>query len=198
MANTTIKIPTGTLRALGQAFVPEVSPEAENLKLSIRISDEDISIRDLAAFLDLTDRMYGRLSENGLLSYAHRERDHVQISRLRKGSWQLELIEILGSVPSFTLVLIGIILKYLPTLAEGYNNVQQGRLADQRRKQIREQLRQDEHLANIDTRKLSDISNQIDQLLEKDKDLLHRASRFAEKDLLEVEISSDGADKATD
>lgn len=198
MANTTIKIPVGTLRALGQAFVPVASSEAENLRLSIHISDKDISIRDLAAFLDLTDRMYGRLSEKGLLSYAHRERDHVQISRLRQGSWQLELIEVLGSTQSFVLVLIGIILKYLPTFAEGYNNIQQGRLADQRRKQIHDQLKKDEHLNNMDARKLADISNQIDNLLEKDKDLLHRASRFAEKNLLKVEILEDSADETTD
>jgi len=97
MKNLPVKTPDSALRDLRDVYIPADTPEGSFLELSIRIADKDLTIRDLSAFLDLIDRIYGRLSEKGLPSYARKDHGHLQINKLQKGSWELLLQEVITS-----------------------------------------------------------------------------------------------------
>ncbi len=128
MKNLPVKTPESALKELCEAYIPSDTPEDSYIELSIRIADEDLTIRDLSAFLDLIDSIYGRLSENGLLSYARREHGHLKINKLQKGSWELLLQEVITSGYSHSLIVILLAIKYLPpafqSIATAYNQVE--------------------------------------------------------------------------
>jgi len=160
--------------------------------LSIRIADEDLTIRDLSAFLDLIDRIYGRLSEKGLSSYARKELGHLKINKLQKGSWELLLQEVVTSGYSHSLIVILLAVKYLPpaiqSLATAYNEVEQGRLASTERKRIKSEMAKDENLSTLSNDRRSQISELVEYLHDKEKKHLHRAIRFTQKRLLSINV----------
>ena len=145
MKNLPIATPDVALTELKNIFIPENTPRDSYLELSIRITDQDLTIRDLSAFLDFIDRIYGRLSEKGLRSYASSELGHLKISELRKGSWELLLEEAITSGYSHALVIILIAVKYLPpaveSFANAYNQIEQGRLASANRRRITKEMK---------------------------------------------------------
>lgn len=192
MKNLPIKTPDSALRDLRNAYIPTDTPEGSFLELSIRIADEDLTIRDLSAFLDLIDRIYGRLSEKGLPSYARREHGHLKINKLQKGSWELLLQEVITSGYSHALIVILLAVKYLPpavqSFATSYNQVEQGLLARQNRKRIRVEMERDENLASLSNERRNQLSELVEYLHEKEKEKLHRAIRFTQKRLLSINV----------
>tara|TARA_R110002124_G_scaffold122338_1_gene280884 strand:- start:4001 stop:4603 length:603 start_codon:yes stop_codon:yes gene_type:complete len=192
MKNLPAKTPVSALRDLRDAYVPIDAPRGSYLELSIRIADEDLTIRDLSAFLDFIDRIYGRLSEKGLPSYARKEYGHLKIKKLQKGSWELLLQEVLSSGYSYSLIVILLAVKYLPpavqSIATAYNQVEQGRLAHANRKRIKAEMEKDEHLAELSNERRNQITQLVDFLHEKEKERLHRAIRFTQKRLLSIKI----------
>jgi len=192
MKNLPIKTPDSALKDLRAAFIPPDTPADSFVELSIRIADEDLTIRDLSAFLDLIDRIYGRLSEKGLPSYARREYGHLKISKLQKGSWELLLQEVITSGYSYSLLIILLAVKYLPpaiqSIATAYNQVEQGRLARANRKRIRAEMENDEHLSSLSKERRNQLSELIEYLHEKEKERLHRAIRFTKKRLLSINV----------
>ena len=192
MKNLPVKTPDSALKDLRDAYIPVDTPEGSYLELSIHIADEDLTIRDLSAFLDLIDRIYGRLSEKGLPSYARREHGHLKINKLQKGSWELLLQEVISSGYSHALIVILLAVKYLPpaiqSLATTYNQVEQGRLARVNRKRIKAEMEQDENLASLSKDRLNQLSELVEFLHEKEKERLHRAIRFTQKRLLSISV----------
>jgi hypothetical protein len=199
MKNLPVKTPDSALVDLREAYIPFDAPEGSFLELSIRISDEDLTIRDLSAFLDLIDRIYGRLSEKGLKSYARREYGHLKINKLQKGSWELLLQEVISSGYSYSLIVILLAVKYLPpavqSIATTYNQVEQGRLARANRKRIKADMENDENLASLSNVRRNQIAELVEFLHEKEKEGLHRAIRFTQKRLLSINIRVKGKDE---
>lgn len=97
MGNLPANVSKVALVELREAFIPSETPDSSYLELSIRISDEDLAVRDLSAFLDFIDGVYGRLAREGFQSYARREYGHLKIERIQKGSWELLLREAITS-----------------------------------------------------------------------------------------------------
>jgi len=189
----TLRRPTAALRELRRLVVPDDAPDDSRLELVIRTSDRDLSIRDLSAFLDLIDSLYGRLSPKGFRSYARRERGHIEIWRLEPGSWELVLETLLSrfQYPEILLV-IWMALKYLPravqSVATAYNQIEQGRLARQSRKRIRAEMDADEKLRSISPERRRELARLIDILYEREAVKLPRAVRFARAKLIDVVI----------
>lgn len=202
MKQLPIKIPASALQDLRAAFVPADTPAGSYLELSIRIADEDLTIRDLSAFLELIDRIYGRLSEKGLPSYARREIGHLKINKLQKGSWELLLQEVLTSEYSYSLLVILLAVKYLPpaiqSIATAYNQVEQGRLARAERKRIRTEMEKDEALLSLSEERRNQLSELVDYLHGKEKERLHRAIRFTQKRLLAINVGVKNSGSATE
>jgi len=192
MDNLPARIPRSAVVDLMDVFIPMNASEGAYIELSIRIDDRDIALRDMSAFLELVDRTYGRLSEKGLQSYARKEHGHLKVQELRKGSWELILQEAISSGYSHALILAYLAVKYLPSaiesLANSYNQVEQGRLARQQRKRIRAEMEQDEVISKLSKTRRYQIADLVDYLHEKEKDRLHRAVRFARQRLLSVGI----------
>ena len=164
--NLPIKTPNSALVDLRQAFIPADTPDGSYLEISIRIADKDLALRDLGAFLEFADRIFGRLSMNGLPSYARREHGHLKISKMQRGSWELILQELISSGYSHALLVIYLAIKYLPqgmdSIASSYNHIEQGRLARENRKRIRKEMEQDKELKTLsDSRR-----NQLSELVE--------------------------------
>lgn len=192
MKNLPVKTPVSALKDLRDVYVPVDVPRGAYLELSIRIADEDLTIRDLSAFLDFIDSIYGRLSEKGLHSYARREYGHLKINKLQKGSWELLLQEIITSGYSYSLIVILLAVKYLPpavqSIAAAYNQVEQGRLARANRKRIKAEMEKDENLAALSKERRNQLSELVEYLHEKEKERLHRAIRFTRKRLLSIKV----------
>lgn len=192
MKNLPVKTPDSALVELRDVFIPVDTPRDSYLELSIRISDEDLTIRDLSAFLDFVDRIYGRLSEKGLPSYARREYGHLKISKLQKGSWELLLQEVVTSGYSHALIIIFLAVKYLPpaihSLASAYNELEQGLLARENRKRIRAQMKQDAELSKLSNARQSQLSELVEYLHEKEKKKLTRAIRFVQHRLIDIKV----------
>ena len=113
MDNLPAKIPKTALVDLREVFIPTETPDNSYLELSIRIADENLVVRDLSAFLDFIDGVYGRLAKEGFQSYARREHGHLKVERIRKGSWELLLQEAITSSYSHAVVSQRLGLDYL-------------------------------------------------------------------------------------
>lgn len=192
MKNLPVHTPERALIDLTEAFVPEyVSPQSE-IELSIRISAEDVEVRDLSAFLNFVDHIYGRLSARGLRSYARREQGHLKISEMRRGSWELLIVEALTSGNSYTLIVILLAVKYLlpeiESLASAYNQYEQGRLARANRKRLRSALKIEEKLSKLSPQRRGQIAELIDFLYDQEKEELPRVIRFVRRRLLNINI----------
>ncbi|HOY70358.1 MAG TPA: hypothetical protein PL131_06645 [Methylotenera sp.] len=192
MKNLPITTPDVALTELKNIFIPENTPKDSFFELSIRITDQDLTIRDLSAFLDFIDRIYGRLSEKGLRSYANSEHGHLRISELRKGSWELLLEEAITSGYSHALVIILIAVKYLPpaveSFANAYSQIEQGRLASANRRRITKEMKQDNQLAVLGQARINQLSMLLEYLYQKEDEKLYRTIRFVKTRLIDINI----------
>src|ERR1041385_5422715 len=84
------RVPYALFPDLLSVFVPPGTPHDVILELVITIEGENIPAREFAEYLALIDRMYGRLSLEGLRSYAHREDGRLHIAAIHKS--ELEVI----------------------------------------------------------------------------------------------------------
>lgn len=185
-------IPKTALVDLRELFIPSDTPDDSHLELSIRIADTDITVRDLTAFLDFVDGIYGRLAKEGFLSYARREYGHLKVDQVQKGSLELLLQEAITSDYSHNLIIIYLAIRFLPpainSLASAYNQIEQGRLARENRKKIRAEMALDETMSRLPNDRRRQLAGLITFLHAKEKDRLHRAIRFTKKRLIDIRI----------
>lgn len=185
-------VPRSAIREMCGAFIPEDEPSDSFIEVSLRLADEGLELRDLSAFLELVDRIYGRLSEKGLQSYARREYGHLQVQEIRRGSWELILHEVIASGYSHALILVYLAVKFLPktieSIATSYNQIEQGRLARQQRKRIRAEMEQDAQLVKLSKERRNQLATLVEALHEKENERLYRATRFARRRLKGVSI----------
>lgn len=141
MEDLPIQKPRNALEELWHLIFPMNISDDSVIELVISITPENISIRDLSAFLELVDHVYGRITPGGFRSYARKDFGHLKISRVHVGSCKLILETALS--PEIFLI-IWLILKYLPqafkNTASAYNEYEQGRLARETRKRIKMEM----------------------------------------------------------
>tara|TARA_R110002049_G_C9121973_1_gene558445 strand:- start:1098 stop:1694 length:597 start_codon:yes stop_codon:yes gene_type:complete len=192
--NLPIKKPKKALAEVWSSLIPDDAEEGTVIELSIRITDQNIPVRDLSAFLEFVDQIYGRLSQEGLPSYSRRQHNKLEIAHIRKGSWEL-ILE--GAISRYhqqaeLLVIIWLAVKYLPiavkTGLSAYNDYEQARLAREKRKQIRNSMEVDEIISNLPTNRKKEITKLLHAIYEKEDRKLNRVSRFIRTHLIDVVI----------
>jgi hypothetical protein len=121
------------------AFIPPDTPAGAILELVVTVEGENIPAREFASYLALMDRLYGRLSKEGLRSYAHREWGRFQIAEIHKSELEIIFRTLQGYHDTATYIAIGLFLKGLPNMlkraTEGYKSWADARksLADARK-----------------------------------------------------------------
>jgi hypothetical protein len=193
MENVPVKKPQLAIDELRQIIIGKDVPEDARLELIVILFSEDITIRELTAFLEFTDRIYGRLSPNGIKSYALRKYGHLRIKRIEQGSWTLILDTAITAIRELDVFLVlWLVIKYLPNaiqdIAKAYNEYEQGRLARENRKRIRHEMELDNKLINLAPDRRKELAALIDFLYEKESSRLPRAIKFTSSRLKEIII----------
>ena len=194
MDNFPIKKPKKALAEVWSSLIPESAEEGNTIELSIKVSDKNLPVRDLSAFLEFVDSVYGRLSPQGLQSYSRRQNHQLEITQIRKGSWELVLEGIISRhhQQAELLIVIWLAVKYLPiaikTTASAYNEYEQARLAREQRKQIRHGMEIDEVMRNLPATRKKEIVSLLHSIYEKENRKLNRVSRFIRARLIDINI----------
>jgi len=203
------RVPTSALYDFTSLFVPVDVTPGSLIKLTITIEDENLSVRGLGAYLMLADRVYGRLTEAGLSSYARSADDQLQITQIRKGSLEIVIAEVLSHFKDATPIAVTwLFLKYLPqamkTLAEAakhaadaYKSIEETRLIRINRQHLKDELSQDVSLQKLSAERLNQIVLLLEALQAKESKQLPAPIKFARRHVksvtLEVkEIEEDG------
>jgi hypothetical protein len=123
------------------AFLPPNIPRDAQVELVITANGNDIPIREFAAYLALVDRLYGRLSPGGLMSYSHIQWGRLQISDIHRSDLEIIFRLALEHPGTVKLLTIMLFLKGLPRMlkntADAYKSYQEARLIQDRRLQTR-------------------------------------------------------------
>ena len=142
-----IKAPPRVVRAtLASAGFSEL-PTSSTIELVIRAEAKGAPLRDLANYLLLVDRFYGRQDQRGFRSYAQRSDEQLEITETKAGSIEIILSEGADFVRQNHLVLTWVLLRGLPhaartmteagrNIAGAYHDYQAGRLARAQRRAI--------------------------------------------------------------
>jgi hypothetical protein len=177
--------PRTALALLREAIIPADAPNDASIQLIITVNDASVNIREFSAYLSLIDKTYGRLSPQGLASYSQTPYAQLPVS-FRQGSLEVIISELLSHIDSVTVIIIlRYLLKYLPTglkdVAAAYHDYQEGMLVRERRKQLREEVKQDQELAVLDNNRKNEIVALLDMLYWHERRQLPAAQRFAVK-----------------
>jgi hypothetical protein len=193
MDDKKLTIPRNVVHDLHQQLIPEDVEPNMLLCLGVVIEGTSLNLRELAAYLALIDKAYGRLSPSGIYAYSHRPEEQLEIDSVSHGSIELKFIEIISNIHNIqALLFIFLILKYLPNVIEvfskAYKNYEEGRLLRERRKMLREQVRRDRDLAALSDLRKNQVVELVDTLLLRVHSHLPGASKFARKSVRQVRI----------
>jgi hypothetical protein len=184
--------PVSALHELSTLILPDQAA-GDLIELSIRITSESLSSRDMAAFLELIDHVYGRSTVTDFRSYARCESGHLLFSRVRHGSLELVIERSLALANSSCPILIlWLCLKYLPaaihSLAISFNEYQQGLLARENRRRIRLEMDRDSTLGKLPKQRKIQLVRLIEAMYERERVILPRAARFTRNSVNAVSI----------
>jgi hypothetical protein len=179
------KVPHSLLPDLVSAFVPLDTPRGSILELVISVESVNLPAKEFAEYVALIDRIYGRMSREGLKSYAHRTWGRLEIAEIRIGSTELIYRFIYDHVTdAATVIIILLFLKGLPNmfkitaegikhLAEAYKSYEEGRAVREDRLHIAaRQMGQELFTTKPDVGKPVELEPAVQQMDEKRKDQL--------------------------
>lgn len=190
--------------------VSAVRGDSESGKPTLRLvlSDENLSLRDLARYAEALDRVYGTVRIGDLRSYSHRKHDHVRVARVEPGSWQLVVDSANMLADNYQgLVALWIFAKHLGTLfkdvAAGSASIEAARLDRQTRlerdrsagspsnPELRAALENDPQLRTLSQQHRVEIASLMNELAERESSRIQAAARFSEESVLRVELEVD-------
>ena len=196
-------LPETMASELVAAFVSPNTARSAVLELTVTIQGEGIPTREFAMYLGLVDRLYGRLSPNGLRSYAHQESGQLQIAEIHKSDLQIvfQLVNEHPEVVRFIAILLFLrsLPKMLKTLADAYKSFEEARevryrmeverlkekerkrLTRIQRKAIRETINEEPALLNIDEPTKRRLVTLLDALFAQELPSLPAPIRFARR-----------------
>ena len=181
-----------TSNELLNLFIPEDTPPDSKIELCIKIEDKNINIREFGAFLSYLDYLYGRFYKSGIYSYAHSRNEQLEICSFEIGTIDLIISKILEQIDPKQFIFIYLILKLLPKaireLIGAYKEFGDARIANLNRKLLKEQIKKEELLKDLDNEKQNQIANFIYYIFLKDKKKLSSVTRFLKNHLLEITI----------
>lgn len=202
------RVPTTALYDFTRLFVPtSVSTEA-TIELVIRIKDKNLKARELGAYLSLADRIYGRLTKEGLKSYALTPNKQLQITQVRQGSLEFIIAQIIEHPQVvMPLAILFLFLKYLPgalkglseaakntadtwkSIADGWKSIEDAKLARLNRKRLKATMQQDDILKQLDANRLNQLVALLDALQAMESRNLPAPTRFAENQVQSIDLT---------
>lgn len=179
----TENLPKRVAGQLVRGMLPEELPPDALVQLVIRVDDTDLIVRDFAAYLDLVDRVFGRLSTSDLPSYAQRPAIQLKAS-FRPGSLEIILQAVASQSDTITaLVILRLVLKYVPAalkdFASAYREVEEARYTRARRKKLREAATDDLDLGTLESKQRNELVQYLDSVYLREDRLIPAVRRFS-------------------
>jgi hypothetical protein len=184
------RLPKRVADQLVRAALPGELPADAVVQLVIRADDTDLVLRELAAYLELTDRVFGRLTTSDLPSYVRRRGDQLRAS-FRPGSLEIILEAVVSHGDTLTaLAVLRFVLKYVPAslkdFASAYRELEEARFTRARRKQLRDKAVVDEELESLEPKQRNDLVQYLDAVYVREQRTLPAARRFAVRHVREL------------
>lgn len=203
------KIPSLNKLNLTQTIFKDVSNDYDSLELTIKIQQSDINIKELSSYLEFIYKLDGHLSELSFARYSHNQRQQIEISEVRFGSWDIVIERILNGIDADRLAIIYFTLKFLPKIIETFidkvhtyyqiletrENYLEKRENRKKRKELRKLINNEQELSFLDKMQKEKIVLVIESLYEKAGDTKIPASRFAQKFIKEIKLTSKNSKK---
>jgi hypothetical protein len=188
-----LRLPRSALNDLQTLLISETPTSDRLLCLSIILGDSSVNLRELAAYLNLIDYIYGTLSPQGIFAYSQQREQQLNVHEFRHGSVELEFIQVISNTRYIqALLLTFLILKYLPSIVESlsaaYKNYEEGRLIRMRRKMLRGQISNDPDTEMLSKYRKDQLTLVIDELLVRARRFLPKASRFSRTYVRKIRI----------
>jgi len=206
----TERLPEMFASKLVDAFVPRDTSPRALLELTVIVQGENISTREFAMYLALVDRLYGRLSPKGLMSYAHQESGRLKIAEIHKSELQIVFQMFYEHAESVKFIAILLFLRSLPkmlkTLAEAYKSFEEARevgdrseiarLKEKERKQltrlqrkaIRETINEEPASRDIDETSKRRLVSLLNALFAQELSSLSGPIRFARQQVMAITL----------
>ncbi|HEX9654150.1 MAG TPA: hypothetical protein VGA99_10590 [bacterium] len=200
MEKLPIFFPRKALQDLTEILVPKDVPPDSTLELTLSIEDQNVNVREFGAFLSFVDRVYGRLSPEGIYRYSHNERRQLYVTAIEKASIEIQITEMLSQIrESQNLLIVWLVIKYLPTLiksttegirniAQSYRDYQEGQLSREKRKQLRSQLQDGEITNKLSEERINQLVDLLDFVYSQEGPKLNPSVRFVLKFVKKVVI----------
>lgn len=179
MESIQLSIPKNSVKEVTRRFIPEDIPEGSEVELIIRLKSENLTVREFSNYLSLIDKFYGRLFPKGVYSYGHSEIIQLRISEIRSGSIETIIKDVIDEVYSKqNLVIVFLLMKYIPNIIKSsaeaakniaesfyyYEKAKQIREKRKNRKNLREALKEDEKLHNLEKAHFEQLVKLLDSL----------------------------------
>ena len=187
-------IPKKLVTNLFNMYIPEEVSMDKRFELIIRMRAENISVRQLAAYLNFIDKAYGRLTPRGIMHYARTSTYELKVTEIRHGSLEIVISNILSeSISINAIIIVGLLLKYLPSMIKSilssYRDYEEASLAKIRRQQIREQIKKDKDLAKISSRQIYQLAIFLDNMYRTDMRDINKAHKFSKENIAQVKFN---------
>lgn len=218
-----IKASPRLLRATLDSLQAEGYRHDRVTELVVTLTVEGAPLRDVAQYLTLVDRFYGRQHPRGLRSYAQRPASQLEIRATRTGSLEAILAEGAQVVDRHYILLTWILLRGIPhagrilseclrNVADAYQNVESGRLtrvqrqAVQRRSRgsvdarravragMRAFLERDPRFLGMPADRRAELARVLADAYIADEQQVRSIHRFAEERVVEIALRIGGRD----
>jgi hypothetical protein len=184
-------------RAIAQVlriYLPEEVEIDDQLELAIKIDSQRVNARELSAYLETIDRVYGSLVAHDLRSYARQHEAQLVITSFHTSSLEIIIRELASNSELIAaLIVIRLFLKYLPgglkDLGSAYRELEEASFTRIRRKQLAEQINADKELDKLDDAGKQNITTFLEALYKHERLLLPRAQRFTLRHVQDIKIS---------
>jgi hypothetical protein len=200
MEDSDVILPKKLITNLLDIILPPGTKGDEKFALIIRLETKNISLRELAAYLNFIDKAFGRLTPAGIYSYSKTSKYELKITEISHGSLEIIISNLLSDlVSSKALIVVGLLLKYLPGIIRsalsGYRDYEEGRLARVQRQQIKEQITQDKKLSSLAKRQIKQLIELLTTLYRMDTRNLPKAHKFSKETVIQVELKLQPSNK---
>jgi hypothetical protein len=181
-----LPIPKSYPKRLAASILPDFSFSNNILELKITTSDNELSARDMSAYLALIDHIYGRLNVNGFINYSRSPKYHLRIKKVNSKCLEFIFSHLPDKSDMGIYLIIFLFLKYLPN---AYQKYEEGRFTRMRRKLLKNKMREEKEIRMLDNRTLNNLIKLLDYLNIQEIRLIPRASRFASLNVKNIEIT---------
>jgi hypothetical protein len=189
-------------RQLMALLLGERSGADDVLRLTISFPDRDVNVRELAAYLEVIDRFYGRIVEGHLYGYGHKRARQLRITTIDVGSCKLTFAQTLGNSSPHPLIILYLLLRFLPyvradaaeavsAVGNGFRTHPSSTLVRENRQQLRLWMPADPLLSRLEHKYLTKLISLLDTLYAREAALLQPAIRFGVSYVQEIRLVVD-------